>query len=174
MPLHGGPRAFEDADVGLWTPWPPNELGDEEDLRLERSARRVADARGHDGWARASPTRAPPKPKPPRLRCLKRTCSRWLRTTRITRRTGARGGGDADGAALNAARGRRGNVVGLSATLARMVTWRRRIRSRRSVRALRTSGRPPEPRRPRRHRRARRRRGGASWRSRGRRSGVGM
>ena len=32
---------------GLWTPhWPPNELGDEEDLRLERErARRVADAR---------------------------------------------------------------------------------------------------------------------------------
>ena len=55
---------------GLWTPhWPPNELGDEEDLRLERErAQRVADARADTtARARASPTRAlsPTKPKPP-------------------------------------------------------------------------------------------------------------
>ena len=54
---------------GLWTPhWPPNELGDEEDLRLERErAQRVADARADTtARARASPTRAlSPKPKPP-------------------------------------------------------------------------------------------------------------
>ena len=53
---------------GLWTPhWPPNELGDEEDLRLERErAQRVADARADTtaGGVRR-PAALSPKPKPP-------------------------------------------------------------------------------------------------------------
>ena len=175
---------------GLWTPhWPPNELGDEEDLRgssAERARASPTRARTRRLDRRASPTRAlsPTKPKPPTpplfeedplplashdpdnpsheglVAVATRTARRWNAARGFRREPKRRG------PLARPARARRRPHGAAESDAPTEIAAGAALRPWAAARSPATTSRSGR-------RRARARRGGASWRSRGRRSGVG-